>query len=485
MRELRPQKGPQEQFLSSPADIIIYGGSAGGGKSWSLLYEPLRHVNNPRFNCVIFRRTMAQVMNSGSIWDASFGIYNLYPGARPVKTPRPNWRFPSGANIMFAHMQDESTKMDYQGAEICLIEYDELCHFTEGQFWYLLSRNRSTCGVKPYIRATCNPDPDSFVAKLISWWWDPKTGYAIPERSGVIRFFARVNEELVWGDTREEILEQPGVMETYESTKKNFEEMGASYDLDNFILSFTFIASSVYDNQELLKQNPMYLTNLQALGLVERERLLKGNWLIRPAAGLLFKRIQATVVDEIPEDVSKWVRGWDLAATEKDENGEAAFTAGVLIGKRKNGKYIVADVVNKQYSADEVRKLILNTSRTDKKQFKHRVKVRLPQDPGQAGKDQAANFIKMLAGFSVAVERESGDKVTRAEPFAAQWQAGNVEILAGEWNEMYFNQLEAFPDGKWKDMVDASSSAFAELEKANVSSAPPQETGNVKSSYWR
>ena len=375
--------------------------------------------------------------------------------------------------------------MDYQGAEICLIEFDEVCHFTEGQFWYMLSRNRSTCGVKPYVRATCNPDPDSFVAKLISWWWDPKTGYAIPERSGKIRYFARVNEELVWGDTREEILKQPGVMETYEATKHEFESQGIRYGLDNFILSFTFIASSIYDNKELLKQNPMYLTNLQALGLVERERLLKGNWLIRPAAGLMFKRSQITVIDQIPDDVVRWVRGWDLAATEKDENGEAAYTAGVLMGKRKNGKYVVADVVNKQYSADEVRRLIHNTAIIDKKRFKHKVKVRLPQDPGQAGKDQAANFIKMLAGFSVAVERESGDKVTRAEPYAAQWQAGNVEIIAGEWNEMYFAQLEGFPDGKWKDMVDASSSAFSELEKANTSSAPPEEPGNMKMSYWR
>ena len=428
---------------------------------------------------------MAQITNSGSLWDASFRLYNDYPGAYAVKTPRPNWRFPSGANVMFAHLENESNKYDYQGAEICLIEFDELTHFTESQFWYMVSRNRSTCGIKPYIRATCNPDPDSFVANLISWWWDPKTGYPIKERSGVIRYFARVDEVIMWGDTREEVMDLPGVREAYEATKAKFNKMGLEYSIDEFILSFTFISSSIFDNKELLRLNPMYLTNLQAMSLVERERLLYGNWLIRPAAGLMFKRVQVKTIESIPDDVIRWVRGWDLAATEKDENGDAAFTAGVLIGKRRCGRYIVADVINQQLSADLVRKLIKMTAASDKAKFRSKVKQRLPQDPGQAGKDQAQNFIKMLAGFSVTVEKESGDKVTRAEPFSAQWQAGNVDVLIGPWNDMYFNQLESFPDGKWKDMVDASSSAFAELEKANTSAPPPANVGNTKSSYWR
>ena len=119
----------------------------------------------------------------------------------------------------------------------------------------------------------------------------------------------------------------------------------------------------------------------------------------------------------------------------------------------------------------------------DKAKYK-KVRVRLPQDPGQAGKDQAENFIKFLAGFSVTTERESGSKETRAEPFAAQWQHGNVDIVIGEWNEMYLQQLEAFPESKFKDMVDASSSAFNELMKYNTSSPPPSNLGNTQTSYW-
>lgn len=365
---------------------------------------------------------------------------------------------------MFAHLERNDTVHDFQGSEICLIEFDELTHFTEKQFWYMLSRNRSTCGVRPYVRASTNPDPDSFVAKLIQWWWDPETGYAIPERSGVIRYFFRKDEEVIWGDSREELIQKGAAPED--------------------ILSFTFIASSLSDNKILMEMNPGYLSNLKALGTVERERLLYGNWKIRPAAGLMFKRSQiGEMLENVPDDVIQWVRCWDLAATSVDENGEAAFTAGVLMGKRRNGRYVVADVVNQQLSAEDVRKLIKNTAIIDKAKYK-RVTIRLPQDPGQAGKDQAQNFIKYLSGFTVKAVRESGDKVTRSEPWAAQWQAGNFDVVIGEWNEKFFHQLEQFPEGKWKDMVDAGSNAFAELELHNVSAPPPANIGNTKSSYW-
>ena len=96
------------------------------------------------------------------------------------------------------------------------------------------------------------------------------------------------------------------------------------------------------------------------------------------------------------------------------------------------------------------------TAQADKAKYK-RVIERLPQDPGQAGKEQAQSYVKFLAGFLVKTIGESGSKESRAEPFAAQWQAGNVDVLIGEWNEMYFNQLESFPESKFKDMVDASS----------------------------
>ena len=89
----------------------------------------------------------------------------------------------------------------------------------------------------------------------------------------------------------------------------------------------------------------------------------------------------------------------------------------------------------------------------------------------------------MLAGFVVKTIAESGSKETRAEPFAAQWQHGNVDVLLADWYVMYFTELESFPESKFKDMVDASSSAFAEIENG-YSVSRPASTGLSKDSYW-
>ena len=351
--------------------------------------------------------------------------------------------------VTFAHIERDEELEKWQGSQICEIGFDELTHFSENTFFFMLSRNRSACGVKPFVRATCNPDSDSWVAKFIEWWIDQDTGYPIPERSGAIRWMIRRDETIYWADRKEELWEQFNLETDEEKSEPK---------------SVTFIMSSVYDNKELLKVDPGYLANLKALSLIQRERLLKGNWKIRSAAGLFFKRTQlGEIFEKVPKDVVRWVRCWDLAATEKNEGGDPAYTAGVLIGKRKNGRYVIADVINKQMSASDVRKTIKLTAQADRATYK-RVRIRLPRDPGQAGKEQAESYIKFLAGFDVTTVAESGSKEARAEPMAAQWQAGNFDIVAGPWDEEYLLQLENFPDGKFKDMVDASANGFAELE---------------------
>ena len=406
-------------------------------------------------------------MNSGALLDASRKLYRNIPGAVLRKNPRPHWIFPSGAIIYFAHLEHEDTVYDWQGTEIILIEFDEVTHFTESQFWYMLSRNRGMAGIRPYIRCSCNPDPDSFVKQLMQWWIDEKTGLAIPERSGVIRYMARVDGDIIWGDTKQELV-QRGIKE------RN-------------IKSFTFIVSSLFDNQELLKNNPDYLSNLEALPTVEKERLLYGNWNIRAAAGMYFPRAKANLIDELPNDVVRWVRAWDLAGTEdkKKNNPEdgPAYTAGVLIGKRKNGRIVIGNVINKRMNSADVRATVHNTARLDKKSYK-KMRIRMNQDPGQAGVEQKESYIKLLSGFSINIEKETGSKETRAEPLSAQWINGNVDVLIADWTESYLRQMEAFPEGKFKDMADASNTGFMELESMNTHSAPPSETGNNKESYW-
>lgn len=472
--EIRPQP-KQEEFLSNPADIVIYGGAAGGGKSWSLLYEPLRHAENPEYGAVIFRSSMTQIREQGGLWDASMKLYKFFPGARPIKSPKPYWKFPSGAKVSFRQISRDDDVYDWQGTEICCIEFDELTHFSEFQFFYMLSRNRSTCGVDPYVRASCNPDADSWVAGFISWWIDQDTGYAIPERSGAIRYMARVNEEIVWGDTKQEVIDIAN---------------NAGYDVtieEDDVKSVAFVPSTIYDNQILLNANKGYMANLKAQSIVERERLLFGNWKIKAAKGLYFPRSALPeLLESIPNDVTRWVRGWDLAATDTDEGGDPAYTASVLLGKRKDGRYVIADATNNRYKAEKVRALVKQCAVTDKAKYK-RVRIRMSIDPGQAGKEQYQSYVKMLAGFSVNGVRESGTKEARAEPFAAQWQAGNVDVVAGPWTEALLGQYESFPESKFKDMVDAGSNAFNELEMMNAGAPPPKENGTsptMKESYW-
>lgn len=437
---IRPHKGPQERFLASSADIAIYGGAAGGGKSWALLLEALRNTGNAQFGATIFRRTRPQITNNGGLWDESAKLYPL-AGGTPLVGPL-EWRFPSGSRVSFKPLQHRKDVYEWQGSQVAMIGFDELAHFEEFQFWYMTSRNRSTSGVKPYLRATTNPVPKDdptggWVHRLIQWWINPDTGYAIPERSGVVRWFVRVDGTLIWADSEEELREQ------YPDDKPQ---------------SLTFITAKLDDNPTLNRVDPSYRAKLRAMPTVERMQLLDANWNVRRSAGLFFRNAGALEIVPVEPAGLRLCRAWDLAATE----GGGDWTAGVKIGVDDIGVFYVVDVERGQWAPDGVRKRILQCAVTDGRACK----IRLPQDPGQAGKDQGQQLARMLAGYAVKVERMSGPKEARASGFAAQVNAGNVKLVEGPWNKSYVDELDAFgaettiaPD----DQVDASSDAFQEL----------------------
>ncbi|ATE60156.1 phage terminase large subunit [Thauera sinica] len=452
---IRPQPGPQEAFLASSADIVIYGGAAFGGKTFALLLETTRHSENPQFGAVIFRRTTTQVAAEGGLWDTSEELYPLL-GAKPSSL---SWAFPSGAKVTFAHLQHEKTKFEWQGGQIAMIGFDELTHFTAGQFWYMLSRNRSNSGVAPYIRATTNPDPDSFVAELIAWWIDQETGYAIPERSGVIRWFVRYRNELIWADSPEELRDQYPDLEPK---------------------SLTFIASSYKDNKIGMAKDPKYMSNLDALPLVEREQLKNGNWKIRPAAGDYFKAEWFGVLERAPE-YCRWVRYWDRAATEPNpQNPDPDYTAGVKLGKDSEGNYYVGHVARDRKRPAGVMKLIKGTTRADSV----RCAAVLEQDPAQAGKVEADMYITQLAGFEVHTVPKRTDKETAARPVSSMAEAGRVFLIRGAWNKAFLDELENFPKGAHDDQVDALSGAFNFLESNNVQ-PPAGETVEADENTYR
>lgn len=434
--QIKPQPGPQTQFLQCDADIVVLGGSAGGGKTYSLLLDQLYYVENPKFGSVIFRRTTKQVRSEGGLWDTATDLYSSL-GARPNQADL-FFAFPSEAKCAFAHMEHEKNRLDWQGSQIPYIGFDELTHFTWKQFTYMLSRNRSMSGIKARIRATCNPDPDHWLRRFIDWWID-ENGFAIPERSGVIRWFAIVNDEVRWGATRQELVDEyPGCLPK----------------------SFTFIRSSVYDNKILLDADPGYLANLQALPRVERAQLLDGNWNVRPTAGMYFKRGDLPIVDAAPIAIRS-VRAWDQAGTfaEQDDPDDPDWTAGVRMSQGIDGLFYVENVKRDRVDPPAVDKKLMDTAQADGRA----VSIRLAQDPGSAGKALVMSQTRMLAGYAVNFKTVTGDKETRAKPFAAQAQAGNVRLVRGDWNEAFINELESFPEGGKDDQVDAAADAFDEL----------------------
>ena len=435
--EIGPQEGPQDLFLKTGADIAIFGGQAGGGKTWALLAETIRNVDVPGFGAVIFRREFTQIRAEGGLWDMALEMYPEWLGI-----PRENyldWRFPSGARIRFAHMQHEIDRFSWDGSQIPLICFDQLESFTWKQFIYMLSRNRSMCGIPPYIRATCNPDPDHFLRSFLKWWIDDDTGLAIKERSGIIRWFVNINNEVHWADTPEELKKQFG------------------NDCDP--KSCTFIPSSIYDNKILLKRNPGYIANLKALSLIDRGRLLEGNWNIRESAGMFFQRAWFEIVDAAPAP-TKTVRYWDRAATDeaaKSAKG-ASWTAGVRMNKDNQGVFYVTDVERFQRSPLKVKEGIKNVATQDGKG----VQVGIEQDPGQAGKAEAEDQVRNLAGFDVTINTVREAKGLRARPLSAQAEAGNVKLVKGDWNEAFLNEMQNF-DGSpncTSDQVDAATGAF-------------------------
>ena len=437
-----PQKGPQEKFLSSDADIVIYGGSAGGGKTYSLLLDFLRHYNNRDAGAVCFRRTSPQVRNEGGLWDTSRKIYGAI-GAEPKETIL-QWKFPSGGKLKFAHLEHEKNVLDWQGSQIPIIYFDELTHFSEKQFFYMLSRNRSISSIKPYVRATTNPSSKSWVRKLIDWYLLPD-GQADFSKSGVVRYFIRIDSKLVWGATAKEL-------------QKKYPE--------SIPKSFTFIPAKLSDNKILMKQDPSYLANLQALSRFERMQLLDGNWNVEETAGLFFKKHYFTEIDAAPKIVNS-VRCWDRAATEwtEGDKGDPDFTVGVKLGVDADGLYYIMDIIRERYSALKVEKLICNTAKQDGISCT----VKGFQDPGGAGKNEIENFTRMLAGFDVVSEKINVDKITSSKAISAQSEAGNVKVLKTCRNkDEFYYEAENFPEGSHDDIIDALSGAFNYLSLSRV-----------------
>lgn len=445
-RVIAPQPGPQHDFLSSRADIVVFGGAAGGGKSFALLLDPLRGIADPYYTGVIFRREMPRITAPGGLKDEAIDLWQA-TGADCTSSPSIVFKWDSGAKIQMSHLQLEKDKLNWKGAQLSWIGFDELTEFEESQFWYLMSRARNVQSrFRPRIRATTNPDGSSWVRKLLDWWIDPETGLAIPERSGVIRHITRQDDVIVWvnEDWRDEA-GQPA-------------------------MTFTFIPSSLDDNRILVDSDPGYRQRLLATGHVEGQKLLYGNWNITHKKGLFERhRIdpQGIYTHQVPDGLS-WVRYWDLADTEPHErNPDPDWTAGALVAvhvdERGTQHLYIKDLVCERLSGSAKHTLIQTTSARDG----HFVTQAIEQEGGASGSEVGHDYkTRILAGFRVIMDRPSGSKTMRASRWLGLAEQAHVHLVRdedgrrGDWFDGLLSQLDTFPSGK-RDRVDAISGGYA------------------------
>lgn len=176
----------------------------------------------------------------------------------------------------------------------------------------------------------------------------------------------------------------------------------------------------------------------------------------RTGSGTLFKTTQISVIEAAPAG-KQIVRAWDLAATAATGTRNPDWTVGVKLLRTDDGRYVVLDVARFRGGPDEVEQTIVNTAQQDGRS----VRVSLPQDPGQAGKQQVLYLTRKLSGFQVESSPETGDKATRAAPVASQVNVGNVSVVHAAWNRPFLDELAGFPGAAKDDQVDALSRAFS------------------------
>jgi predicted phage terminase large subunit-like protein len=362
--------------------------------------------------------------SSGGILDKCLQLF-------PKIDPKVKWKsqdnkfvFSSGAEIYLRHFEYFKDHVNWQGTEYTEILCDEGTQFEEEMVLYCMSRLRNpNCPVKPRLRITCNPDKNSYLRKWVDWYID-EDGYPIEERCGVKRYFIRRDNTFIWGDTREEIIEK--------------------YKVDpKIVLSFTFINATVKDNPVVLENNPEYVGWLESLGRVEKARLLFGNWNVSSEATGYWKKEWCEIVDKPPLDAIKVARAWDISGSLPSElMPNPDWTAGVRISKDRYGTYYIEDVVRFRARHGEVFERMVEAAKQDGDD----TLIVVPADPGASGKQYASTLIRDLAerGFYAKSKPTSKSKVQRFAPFCAACESGNVKIVAGEWNDTFIDELEAF-----------------------------------------
>ena len=409
---LEPKKPPfcpeepsltQKVFLRTNSIEALFGGAAGGGKSSALLMSALQYVDTPGYSAILFRRTFADLSLPGALMDRFKSWIDTMDGV--------HWNansyvatFPSGARISFGYLNNTNDYLRYKGSEFQFIGMDEVTEIRESDYRYIFSRLRR-----------------------------PASG---PLAQVPLRMRAASNPAPNW-------VRQRFIIEGTEKGR-------------------IFVPSKLTDNPGIDADS--YRQALQALDPVERRRLEEGDWW-STTLGTMFERESIIIIDNIDIPVvtsaARAVRFWDLAATEPSSTTpNPDWTVGTLMLFDSGIAYIL-DVRKARVKNEKVEQFVAQTAYEDGRG----VSIRMEQEPGSSGKalvDQYARYV--VPGYDFQGIRSTGDKITRARPFAAAVANGNVRIVRGPWLSDWMDELSSFPEAcDHDDQVDSAVGAFTYL----------------------
>jgi len=417
--------------------------------------HPLQYAaNDPNFQGIFFRRNTKPLVGAGGLWQESTKMYNPFKIKSRTK-PEMQHLFPVGSMISFSHMEHAKNRLDHQGLQYSFIGFDELTHFEETQFTYLLSRLRSDANNKSYVIATCNPDPDSWVLKWVSWWLD-EDGFPDKAKRGAIRYYYVIDDSPVFSSTPEDLIEK------YPEQSKVYNPNSGLY-VTTPPKTITFIGGTIFDNPILIEKNPNYLAELQSLGEVEKARLLHGNWFARAKGSNYWQRDWLKKLEHPPKQ-GIWARGWDKASQEPSQlERQPDYTTSVKMCKTPEGDYVIvgdyiednkdtgdSDVYGKFRKRLGVRdKIIVDQGLHDGEECF----VVLPEDPAAAGKVEFREASKKILEAGLIPKKDPApatkSKLVKFTPFAVACENGLVSIVESSFRDIkslndFYKNLESF-----------------------------------------
>ena len=462
---LAPASIPQEQFLKSDATITLYSGAMGAGKSFAIVLNMVKFASRMNSTIVCFRRTQPEIKSPGGIWQEAVPIFKrMFPDCK-IRSRDLEIYVPSTNSVLkFQSLQYQSDVDKALGAQYSAIFFDEAVTFEPfDQFILpLLGRLRNAkVNYTPQMFWATNPRFDHGIYHWIKDFYLDEYGIPLKERSNVKRWFVLRDNKPVWFDTEQAALDYCDTMPSLGGTKATPR-------------SFTAIRAHVTDNIPLLKNNPDYVANLQAMPEIRRRIFLDGSWTAREEEAGLYLRTFSKIVPYPNLRAKRRVRAYDLSASPvSSANADPDWTRGTLMSKDETGVYTVEDIVSIRDRPHVVEQLILDTAIRDREMYGNNVIVSYPVDPGQAGLARAQEMRRKLAEIGVVCKltRPHKSKRTRFLPASAIAEAGYMNVVKADWNDDFFNELEEFTGLKPRerdDIVDTVSDCILVLNQELV-----------------